>query len=116
MRCNGCADRGRCTFCTESMSVRTASHPQVLPGAKHEADTQIRLEMKIIYCLRRLPELTPEEFRRYWFDVHGPLVRADQHVLRIARYIQVHTDHGPFLERLRVFRGSPEPYGGVAEI
>jgi len=32
------------------------------------------------------------------------------------RYIQVHTDHGPFLEKLRAFRGSPEPYDGVAEI
>ena len=32
------------------------------------------------------------------------------------RYIQVHTDYGPFLEKLRAFRGSPEPYDGVAEI
>jgi uncharacterized protein (TIGR02118 family) len=72
--------------------------------------------MKVIYCLTRLPKLTPEEFRRYWFDVHGPLVRAHQRVLRIARYIQVHTDRGPFSEKLRAFRGSPEPYDGVAEI
>ena len=72
--------------------------------------------MKVIYCLRRLPELTHEEFLRYWLEVHGPLVRAHQRVLLIERYIQVHTDYGPFLEKLRAFRGSPEPYDGVAEI
>ena len=72
--------------------------------------------MKVIYCLRRLPSLSSEAFRKYWLEVHGPLVRANQRVLRIMRYIQVHTDHGPFLEKLRAFRGSPEPYDGVAEI
>lgn len=72
--------------------------------------------MKVIYCLRRLAKLTPEEFRQHWLEVHGPLVRAHQRVLRIVRYVQVHTDYGPFLEKLRAFRGSPEPYDGVAEI
>lgn len=72
--------------------------------------------MKVIYCLRRLPELSHEEFRRHWLDVHGPLVRAHQRELRIVRYIQVHTEYGPLLERLRAFRGSPQPYDGVAEI
>jgi uncharacterized protein (TIGR02118 family) len=72
--------------------------------------------MKVVYCLRRRPDLTLEEFRRYWIDVHGPLVRAHQRELRIVRYIQVHTDYGPFLDKLRAFRGSPEPYDGVAEI
>jgi hypothetical protein len=72
--------------------------------------------MKVIYCLRRLPQLTPEAFRQHWFEVHAPLVRANQKALRISRYIQVYTDSGSFLEKLRAFRGSPEPYDGVAEI
>ncbi len=72
--------------------------------------------MKVLYCLKRLPSLTPDQFLKYWLEVHGPLVRANQSVLRIVRYIQVHTDRGPFLEKLRGFRGSPEPYDGVAEI
>jgi len=72
--------------------------------------------MKIVFCLRRLPELSPEEFRRYWLEVHGPLVRAHQEALRIVRYVQVHTDDGPFLRKLSTFRGSPEPFDGVAEI
>lgn len=72
--------------------------------------------MKVIYCLKRLPSLTPDQFLKHWSEVHGPLVRANQGALRIVRYIQVHTGHGPLLEKLRSFRGSPEPYDGVAEI
>ena len=69
-----------------------------------------------MYCLRRLPTLTPDEFRDHWLKVHGPLVRARQRVLRITRYVQAHTDYSPLLDKLRAFRGSPEPYDGVAEI
>ena len=72
--------------------------------------------MKLIYCLRRLPVLEPDEFRRYWLEVHGPLVRAHQQVLRIVRYVQVPTETGPLLDKIRAFRSSPEPYDGVAEI
>jgi hypothetical protein len=72
--------------------------------------------MKVIYCLRRLPHLTHEEFQRHWLEVHGPLVRAHRHALRIERYVQFHTDPDPFLDVLRAFRNSPEPYDGVAEI
>jgi EthD domain len=72
--------------------------------------------MKLIYCLRRLPTLTLVEFQRYWLEVHGPLVRAHQEVLRIQRYVQVHTETGVLLDKVRAFRGSPEPYDGVAEI
>ena len=32
------------------------------------------------------------------------------------RYVQVHTETSEMSERLRAFRGSPEPYDGVAEI
>jgi uncharacterized protein (TIGR02118 family) len=73
-------------------------------------------DMKLIYCLRRLPTLSLDEFQHYWFDVHGPLVLAHQVVLRIQRYIQVHTETGPLVDKVRAFRGSPEPYDGVAEI
>jgi hypothetical protein len=72
--------------------------------------------MKVIYCLKRLPNLTPDQFLKHWLEIHAPLVRANQRALRIVRYIQVHTGHGPLLEKLRAFRGSPEPYDGVAEI
>ncbi|HEY5625473.1 MAG TPA: EthD domain-containing protein [Dehalococcoidia bacterium] len=28
--------------------------------------------IKLVYCLRRLPELTREEFQRYWRQNHAP--------------------------------------------
>jgi len=29
--------------------------------------------LKLVYCISRRPDLTPEEFRRYWHEVHGPI-------------------------------------------
>ncbi len=29
--------------------------------------------IKLVYCLTRRADLTPEAFDRYWRDVHGPL-------------------------------------------
>ena len=72
--------------------------------------------VKIQFCLRRLPPLSSQEFRDYWYDVHAPLVRKHQEVLRISRYVQFHTEFGPVTDRLMAFRKSPEPYDGVAEI
>lgn len=72
--------------------------------------------IKIVFCLHRLPSLSVMEFQRYWHDVHGPLVHKHRKVLRIARYVQFHSDLGPLADKLRAFRGSPEPYDGIAEI
>jgi len=72
--------------------------------------------IKVTFCLRRQPSLTVEEFQDHWFNRHGPLVQKHQRILRIVRYVQLYTDFGPMTERLRRFRGSPEPYDGIAEI
>jgi len=72
--------------------------------------------IKVIYCLCRRGDLSPEEFRRYWRDVHGPLVQRHKEALGIRRYVQSHTDHGPMTERLGGFRGTGVPFDGVAEI
>jgi len=72
--------------------------------------------VKIVFCLRRLPQLTPDEFQRYWHEVHAPLVRKHQKTLRIVRYVQFHSDFGTLTKKLRAFRNSPKPYDGVAEI
>ncbi len=29
--------------------------------------------VKLVYCIHRRPELSREEFVRYWADVHGPI-------------------------------------------
>jgi len=73
--------------------------------------------MKLVYCLRRLPELSREEFQRYWRETHGPLVRERATALGIKRYVQVHTLESPLNEALRASRGSEdEIYDGVAEL
>jgi len=72
--------------------------------------------IKLVFCLRRLPELSFEDFQRYWRDVHGPLVRERAQALGVRRYVQAHTLRDPFNEALRCGRGGPEPYDGVAEL
>ncbi len=72
--------------------------------------------IKLTFCLHRLPELTREEFQRYWREQHGPLVRKHAGALRIRRYAQVHTATDPVNEALRASRGGPPEYDGVAEV
>jgi len=72
--------------------------------------------VKLVFCLRRLPHLTREEFQRYWKETHGPLVRRHAAALRIRRYVQVHTLDDALQDALRASRGGPEAYDGVAEL
>ena len=72
--------------------------------------------VKLVFCLRRLPHLSREEFQRYWRETHGPLVRTHAGALRIRRYVQVHTLDDPLQDALRASRGGPEAFDGVAEL
>ncbi len=72
--------------------------------------------IKLVFCVRRLPHLSLEQFQRYWLETHGPLVRRHAATLRIKRYIQVHTLDSPVNEAMRRSRGAAEPYDGVAEL
>lgn len=45
--------------------------------------------VQLIAMLWRRPEMTPEEFRRHWVEVHGPLIRDTPTLARhIRRYEQ----------------------------
>jgi uncharacterized protein (TIGR02118 family) len=72
--------------------------------------------IKLLFCLRRLPHLSRDEFQRYWRETHGPLVARHAETLRIRRYIQVHTRTDEINSMLRASRGGPEEFDGVAEI
>ncbi len=72
--------------------------------------------IKLVFCLRRLPHLSFEEFQRYWRETHGALVHQQAAALRISRYVQLHTLADPINELLRVSRSAPEAYDGVAEL
>ena len=70
--------------------------------------------IKLVFCLRRLPELSREEFQRYWFERHAPLVRSHAAALQIRRYVQTHTSEQPLNDALQGSRGGREAYDGVA--
>jgi len=72
--------------------------------------------VKLVFCLRRRPEMSREECQRYWRDHHAPLVRRHAETLRIRRYVQTHSLDTPVNDMLRVSRGGPEGYDGVAEL
>jgi uncharacterized protein (TIGR02118 family) len=72
--------------------------------------------IKLVFCVRRLPHLSLEEFQRYWLESHGPLVRRHAAALRIKRYVQVHALDLPVNEALRRSRDAGERYDGVAEL
>jgi len=72
--------------------------------------------VKLVFCLRRLPQLSRADFQRYWREEHGPLVRRHAATLRIRRYVQLHTREDALNDVLRASRGGPEPYDGIAEL
>jgi len=72
--------------------------------------------IKLVFCLRRLPHLSREEFQRYWLESHGPLVRELAPHLRVQRYVQVHTVTSAFSEAMSRHRGAPDDFDGVAEL
>ena len=78
----------------------------------------MRFMYKLVFCLRRRPDLTREAFQSYWLDQHADLVVERSGPLRIRRYGQSHTEDRPGLPAARQARngGSPEPFDGIVEI
>jgi EthD domain len=72
--------------------------------------------IKLTFCLVRLPTLTREAFQDYWFTKHAPLVARHREVLRIKRYVQLHSFDPALSTATRLSRGGPEQYDGVAEL
>lgn len=72
--------------------------------------------IKLTFCLTRRPEFTRETFQDYWFNTHAPLVASVRDVLRIRRYVQLHSFPLDVSADTRASRGGPEGYDGVAEL
>ena len=73
--------------------------------------------IRLVFLLRRRPELSLAEFQRYWREEHGPLVASFATKLDIVKYVQVHAVEDDLNEAIRAARGGMEPgYDGVAEL
>jgi uncharacterized protein (TIGR02118 family) len=72
--------------------------------------------IKLTFCLVRRPELTREAFQKYWFEQHAPLVASVKEVLRIRRYVQMHSLPAEVSANMRVAREGPEGFDGVAQL
>lgn len=73
--------------------------------------------LKMVFCLKRLPHLSREEFQRYWREEHAPLVARHVASLGIRRYVQSHTVDDPRLRPVAELRGSAgKEFDGVAEL
>jgi hypothetical protein len=73
--------------------------------------------IRLVFALRRKPELTREAFQAYWLNQHAPLVASFATDLNILRYVQTHTITDPINASAQEARGDMEPeYDGVAEL
>ncbi len=73
--------------------------------------------IRLVFLLRRKPELSSDAFYDYWLKEHGPLVASVANHLNVLRYVQVHTLADPANAAMAEARGGMEPpYDGVAEL
>jgi uncharacterized protein (TIGR02118 family) len=74
------------------------------------------MSWKMVFCLRRRPDVSAEEFSRYWRDEHAPLFGQYAAALGVRRYTQGHRLPGGLNAALRSYRDAPDGYDGVAEV
>lgn len=72
--------------------------------------------IKLVYCVKKRPELGDEEFRDYWLNRHGPLVRELGPPLKVLRYVQSHTLPLELHDMVKATRGLGDIYDGIAEL
>jgi uncharacterized protein (TIGR02118 family) len=72
--------------------------------------------IKLVYCIRRRPDLSEAEFHRYWLEEHGPRVRGHASALGAVRYVQSHTLDGALNGALQRSRGMAPPHDGITEL
>ena len=74
--------------------------------------------IKLVFCCRRKPELTREEFLVRWKDVHVPLVRKikESALPEMKRYVQSHSLPDEISAPLTESRGALPPFDGITEV
>lgn len=72
--------------------------------------------VKLVYCIRKRANMSVEAFRKYWLEVHAPLVREVGETLRATRYVQSHTIEPAINDAITKTRGMALPYDGITEL
>lgn len=72
--------------------------------------------IKLMFCLRRRPDMTRREFLDYWSGHHASIAQRGATAMRVVRYVQNHTLTHPVNDVLLVSRDAPEPFDGVVEV
>jgi uncharacterized protein (TIGR02118 family) len=85
--------------------------------ARRVGNCSLAWVIKLVFSLRRTPEMTREEFQAYWRDHHAPLVARHADALRLRRYVQTHARSSELAAAQSAARGSePDTYDGQAEL
>ena len=71
--------------------------------------------IKLVYCLRRKPGMSLEEFQKYWLETHADFGKK---IPGVKRYVQVHALSGELAEMMAAGHpaGKNETFDGVAEL
>jgi uncharacterized protein (TIGR02118 family) len=73
--------------------------------------------VKLVFAIRRRPDLTLEAFQHYWREQHASLVQEHAAALHLRRYVQTHALDTDVDDALAASRGSePRVYDGFAEL
>ena len=74
--------------------------------------------IKLMYALRRKPDVSAAQFHKYWLETHAPLVlEVAGKKIGMQRYVQSHTILTPADDALQAPRDSEiPPFDGVAEV
>jgi uncharacterized protein (TIGR02118 family) len=73
--------------------------------------------IKLVFCVRRLPSLSREEFQRYWREEHAALMKKHAASLGLRRYVQSHTIEDPRFTVVAESRGSAGlEFDGITEV
>ena len=72
--------------------------------------------IKLVYIIKRLPGMTPEEFYTRWLEGHAPLVTEVADDVKAVRYVQSHTMDTALNQQFADSRGMPPAYDGITEV
>lgn len=72
--------------------------------------------IKLVYCIRKRADLPADDFRTYWLEQHGPLVRSVARDIKAAKYVQSHTAEPGLNDILQQSRGLADAYDGITEV